>query len=44
MSANRLLGLILVFSPLSILSFGGGQAIIPEMQHKTVMVHSLVDQ
>jgi hypothetical protein len=39
MSANRLLGLILVFSPLSILSIGGGQAAIPEIQHQTVMVH-----
>jgi chromate transporter len=39
MSANRLLGLILVFSPLSILSIGGGQATIPEIQHQTVIVH-----
>jgi chromate transporter len=39
MSANRLLALMLVFSPLSILSIGGGQATIPEMQHQTVTVH-----
>ena len=39
MSPNRLLALILVFSPLSILSIGGGQATIPEIQHQTVMVH-----
>ncbi len=39
MPANRLLALILVFSPLSILSIGGGQATIPEMQHQTVTVH-----
>jgi chromate transporter len=39
MSASRLLGLILVFSPLSILSIGGGQATIPEIQHQTVIVH-----
>ena len=39
MSANRLLALMLVFSPLSILSIGGGQATIPEIQHQTVMVH-----
>jgi chromate transporter len=39
MSANRLLALMLVFSPLSILSIGGGQATIPEIQHQTVIVH-----
>ena len=38
MDDNRLLGLILVFAPLSILSFGGGQAIIADMQHQTVDV------
>src|SRR5262249_57406046 len=36
MSDNRLLGLVLVFAPLSALSFGGGQAIIADMQHQTV--------
>ena len=36
---SRLLGLILVFAPLSILSFGGGQAIVPEIQNQTVVVH-----
>src|SRR6266849_9108811 len=35
-SDNRLLGLVLVFAPLSALSFGGGQAIIADMQHQTV--------
>jgi chromate transporter len=39
MSASRLLALMLVFSPLSILSIGGGQATIPEIQHQTVIVH-----
>ena len=39
MSISRLLALILVFSPLSILSIGGGQATIPEMQHQSVAVH-----
>jgi chromate transporter len=39
MSANRLLALLLAFSPLSILSIGGGQATIPEMQHQAVTVH-----
>lgn len=39
MSANRLLGLMLVFAPISLLSFGGGQATIPEMQRQTVALH-----
>ena len=33
---SRLLGLFLVFAPLSLMSFGGGQAIIADMQHQTV--------
>jgi chromate transporter len=37
-SDDRLLGLVLVFAPLSALSFGGGQAIIADMQHQTVAV------
>ena len=36
---NRLLGLILVFAPLSLVSFGGGQAIVADMQHQIVDVH-----
>ncbi len=36
---SRLLGLIIVFAPLSILSFGGGQAIVADIQHQTVTVH-----
>lgn len=36
MSDNRLIGLIVVFAPLSLLSFGGGQAIVAEIQHQTV--------
>src|ERR1700731_3732312 len=39
MADNRLLALLLAFSPLSILSIGGGQATIPEMQHQAVTVH-----
>jgi chromate transporter len=39
MDGNRLLALILVFSPVSLLSFGGGQATIPEIQHQVVTVH-----
>lgn len=36
---NLLLRLILVFAPLSILSIGGGQAIIADIQHQTVNVY-----
>ena len=39
MTAGRLLALIMVFSPISLLSFGGGQATIPEMQRQSVAVH-----
>ena len=33
---SRLLGLVLVFAPLSLFSFGGGQAIIADMQVQVV--------
>lgn len=36
MNEARLLGLIFVFAPLSLISFGGGQAIVAEMQHQVV--------
>jgi len=36
---SRLLALIAVFAPLSLLSIGGGQATIPAMQHQAVTVH-----
>lgn len=36
---SRLLGLVIVFAPLSLLSFGGGQAIVADIQHQTVGVH-----
>jgi chromate transporter len=36
---RSVLALLLVFAPLSILSIGGGQATIPEMQHQAVVVH-----
>jgi chromate transporter len=39
MSDGRLLVLALVFAPLSLMSFGGGQAIIADMQHQTVDIH-----
>jgi len=45
MNDTRLLGLILVFAPLSLISFGGGQAIVADMQHQTVDVqHWLTDR
>ena len=34
-----LLALTLVFTQLSLLAFGGGNAILPEMQHQVVVVH-----
>lgn len=39
---NRLLALIAVFAPLSLLSFGGGQAIIADIQHQSVDVHAFL--
>lgn len=42
---SRLIGLIAVFAPLSLFSFGGGQAIVTDIQHQTVGVHGwLTDQ
>lgn len=35
---SRLLGLIVVFAPLSLVSFGGGQAIVADMHFQTVEV------
>ena len=39
---NRLIGLLLVFAPLSLLSFGGGQAIVADIQHQTVEVRGFL--
>lgn len=39
MPDSRLIGLILVFAPLSLLSFGGGQAIVADIQYQTVQLH-----
>ena len=39
MNEGRLLAIALVFAPLSLISFGGGQAIIAEMQHQVVDIH-----
>ena len=38
MNDLRLVGLLFVFAPLSLVSFGGGQAIVAEMQHQIVDV------
>lgn len=34
-----LITLALVFTQLSVLAFGGGNAILPEMQHQVVNIH-----
>ncbi|MFK4048870.1 chromate transporter [Acinetobacter venetianus] len=34
-----LLTLVIIFTQLSVLAFGGGNAILPEMQHQVVTVH-----
>jgi chromate transporter len=36
---HRLIGLLLVFGPLSFFSFGGGQAITADIQHQSIVVH-----
>jgi len=36
---SRLLGLVIVFAPLSLFSFGGGQAVVGDIQYQTVIVH-----
>jgi len=36
---SRVIGLILVFAPLSLMSFGAGQAIVADIQYQTVEVH-----
>ena len=39
MPEGRLLGLIIVFAPLSLLSLGGGTSVFSEMQRQAVSVH-----
>jgi len=36
---SRLLSLIIVFAPLSLFSFGGGQAVVADFQYQSVEVH-----
>ncbi len=43
MLLERIVEIVEVFVPMSLLSFGGGQAIIPEMQNKTVDIHHWLD-
>jgi len=42
MKDDELLALILVFIPFSFLTIGGGAAVIPGMQHESVVVHQWV--
>jgi chromate transporter len=41
---RTLVSLALVFAPLSVLSFGGGGAILADMEHQAVAVHRWVNQ
>ena len=43
MQFEPIFDIVRVFAPMSLLSFGGGQAIIPEMQHETVDIHHWLD-
>jgi chromate transporter len=36
---SRLISLVLTFAPLSLVAFGGGQAVVADIQHQTVAVH-----
>ncbi|MGC1303223.1 MAG: chromate transporter [Caulobacteraceae bacterium] len=42
MRDHPLVQLLLVFSPLSLLAFGGGQAVLTDVQHQSVEVHHWV--
>jgi chromate transporter len=44
MRGNLLWTLLLMFVPLSLLSFGGGQSIIAPLDHQVVMVHRWITQ
>jgi chromate transporter len=41
---KTLAALLLVFAPLSLVSFGGGASVFAEMQHQAVVVHGWVSQ
>ena len=36
---SRLIALVVTFAPMSLVAFGGGQAVVAEIQHQTVSVH-----
>lgn len=42
--SSRILALLVVFAPLSLASFGGGQAIIASVAHQSVQVHGWLSQ
>ena len=42
--ARTLLGLAVVFAPLSLLSIGGGASLLAEIEHQSVAVHSWTTQ
>ena len=41
---NILLTLLLIIAPLSLLSVGGGQAILPEVHRQMVLIHGFVTE
>jgi chromate transporter len=41
---SKILALVLVFAPLSLVSIGGGPAILAEMQHQAVTLHGWMTQ
>ena len=44
MGADRLLALVLVFAPISLVSLGGGPSVFAEMQRQSVEVHGWLSQ
>ena len=44
MDSKTLVALVFVFTPLSLVSIGGGPSVLAEMQHQAVIVHGWVTQ
>lgn len=44
MRDNPVLALLLIMAPLSLMSVGGGQAILPEVHRQVVSVHGWIDE
>ncbi len=44
MRDNPVLALLLIMAPLSLMSVGGGQAILPEVHRQAVLVHGWIDE